>query len=758
LTLRLATRGRASSAAALALAAAGSLLACRSAPRVGELSVVLVTLDTTRADRIGAFGGTAVPTPNLDRLAREGTIARDASSQVPLTLPSHATIMTGRYPASHGVRHNGIYRLRAEEETLAEHLKAAGFETAAFVGSYVLNRGFGIEQGFDRYDDVPVDRFAGGRDQVFEAQRTADEVNAQVFRYLDARRGGRLFLWVHYYDPHEPYAPPERPGRTLAGSGYDREISYVDACVGDLVAKLEERGILDRALLIVAGDHGESLGEHGEKTHGLLLYQGALHVPLILRAPGLVPRGGAFGGPAELADIAPTIVDYLRLPPLAHAQGTSLKPRVEGRDDGRTAVAHAETMMPRLEFGWSDLAMVRDGRFKFIRAPRSELYDLASDPSEGHDLAAQESDRAAEMSGQLSAWASATEDAAAGRASARKLDPDEEARLRSLGYLGGDAFKTAAGGTGTAIDPKDGIAEVRALDAARAKLDAGDAAGALEDLAPILRQNPRNHQARVTKILALIKLPDLPGAEGEAMAALAAAESGDPGATVVVDKARGLLASVYRLEGKALEAEAEYRRILRADPDNEPVAVDLARLLVETRRLPEAGSILDGVLAKDARNGMALAARFQLASARGDDALRLDVARALADARAGDPPTLLEAGRLLMDAHEPARAAACFAVVVEMSDHPDPELLGKLGFARLAAGDLDGAAEAFRASSALLPGDPRAVYFLGVVAQKRGDPAAARREFERALTIDPGFSKAADALDRLGGRAAPPRP
>jgi arylsulfatase A-like enzyme/Tfp pilus assembly protein PilF len=756
LTGRVVGRRRAFRAAGLA--AAGALLSCRPAPSPDELSVVLVTLDTTRADRIGAFGGTAVPTPNLDRLAREGTIARDAVSQVPLTLPSHATIMTGRYPASHGVRHNGIYRLRTEEETLAEHLKAAGFETAAFVASYVLNRGFGIEQGFDRYDDVPVDRFAGGRDQVFEAQRTADEVNAQVFRYLDARPAHRLFLWVHYYDPHEPYAPPERPGRTLAGTGYDREISYLDACLGELVRKLRERGILDKALLVVAGDHGESLGEHGEKTHGLLLYQGALHVPLIFRAPGLVPRGGAFGGPAELADIAPTVVDYLRLPPLSRAQGTSLRPRVEGRDDGRAALAHAETMMPRLEFGWSDLAMLRGARFKLIRAPRSELYDLASDPSEQHDLAAQEADRTSEMSGQLAAWASATEDAEAGVASTRKLDPDEEARLRSLGYLGGDAFKSGRGAAGPAIDPKDGIAEVRALDEARAKLDAGDAAGALRSLEPILRANPRNHQARVTRILALIRLPDLARAEDEAMAALAAAEAGDPAATVVVDKARGLLASVYRLEGKVRDAEAEYRRMLAVDRDNEPVAVDLARLLVETRRLSEAEAILDGVLAKDQRNGMALAARFQLAAARGDDALRLEVARRLADARAGDPPSLLEAGRLLMDAHEPARAAACFSVVIEMSERPDPELLGKLGFARMAAGDLDGAAEAFQASSALRPGDPRAVYFLGVLAQKRGDLTGARREFERALAIDPGFAKAGEALDRLGGRLAPTRP
>ena len=285
----------------------------RTAPGSGR-SLILVTLDTTRADRIGAFGGRAVPTPRLDAAAREGAAFEEAISQVPLTLPSHSTIFTGRYPASHGVRHNGIYRLRESETTLAKRLKSAGYATAAFVGAFVVNRGFGLEQGFDTYDDVGVDRFQGGRDQVFEAQRTADEVNARVFDWLDRRKGsGPVFLWVHYYDPHEPYEPPEKAGRTLEGSGYDREISYVDACFGDLVDRLRAAGLYDRSVVVVAGDHGEGLGEHGERTHGLFLYDAALRVPLLIRAPGIVPAGARIGGPVELADVAPTVLDLLGL-------------------------------------------------------------------------------------------------------------------------------------------------------------------------------------------------------------------------------------------------------------------------------------------------------------------------------------------------------------------------------------------------------------------------------------------------------------
>lgn len=736
----------------LAIALGAALLAagCRRTPPAESFSLVLVTLDTTRADRIGAFGGRAVPTPRIDRLAAEGTIALEAISQVPLTLPSHATILTGRYPASHGVRHNGIYHLRPEEETLAEHLRAAGFHTAAFVGSYVLNRGFGVEQGFETYDDVPVNRFAGGRDQVFEAQRSADEVNAKVREWLEHRPPGRFFLWVHYYDPHDPYAPPESPKRKLAGQGYEREISYVDACLGDLVDALAAKGLLDGALLAVAGDHGESLGEHGEKTHGLFLYEGDVHVPLLLRAPGLVPEGRAIRGPVELADLAPTVLDYLKLAPLAKAEGRSLKARIEGSDDGKLAVAHAETLMPRLEFGWSDLAMVRDARFKYVRAPRPELYDLRDDPAEARDLSASDAERAGEMGSRLAAWESAARGAGTGddAASRRPLDPDEEARLRSLGYLSGTAFKEGDGAAGS-VDPKDGIAELRALDEARDRLAEGDPDGALARVAPILKANPSNHEARATRILALVDKHELAAAEDEALQALALAGRGGPASERLATKARGLLASVYRLAGKDAAAEREYRRLLADDAENEPVAVDLARLLVETKRLDEAAALLDPLLARDPRNGMALAARFELATARGDDEARLAAARAMADEKTGDAATLLAAGRLLGERKEYARAAACLEVAVDLMPRPDPVVLGQLGVARLAAGDLARAEEAFRAGEALAPGDPRPVYYLGLVASRRGDAAAARREFERALALEPRFGPARDALARL---------
>lgn len=714
-----------------------------------ERSVVLVTLDTTRADRLGPYGGRAVPTPNFDRFAREGVVFDLAMSQVPLTLPSHASIFTGRYPSSHGVRHNGIYRLREDETTLAERLRDAGWDTAAFTAAFVVNRGFGLEQGFATYDDVPVNRYEGGHDVVFEAQRSADDVNAAVARWLAGRPAGKRFVWVHYYDPHDPYAPPEVPGRTLQGTGYDREISYVDACFGDLLRRLDEADLLDRSIVVVAGDHGESLGEHGEKTHGIFLYESVMRVPLLMRAPGLLPAGKRIGGPVELVDVAPTVLDLLSLPPLPSAQGRSLRDRIEGRDDGRGALAHAETLMPRIEFGWSELRAVRDGRFRYVEAPRAELYDLRADPGETRNLAPNDDERAKEMAGALAAWVGATTDAAAEQASSRALAPDEEAKLRSLGYLaGGDTRRSDPAAAGLRVDPKDGIAEVRRLDEARDRLAAGDVAAALEGASAVLAANPSNHQARTTKILALLEARRFVEAEDAAMEALAAAERDPEASMVLVTKARGLLASAYRLAGKRAEAESVYRTILARDPDQASAAIDLARLLLESGRGPEAAPLIEGVLARDPKNGMALAARFLAERDRGDAAAALTTARAIADVRAGDPDTVARAGRVLLEAGDFPRAAACFEAALEGADALDPSLLGQLGTARLNEGKLEEAKRAFAAVAQLRPADPRPVYHLGVVALRAGDEREARLQFDRALRLDARFAAPLTTLGR----------
>lgn len=723
-------------AGACVVATVLSLSACTKPPSPNDFNIVLITLDTTRADRIGAFGGTAVPTPNLDAAAREGVKFDAAISQVPLTLPSHASILTGRYPASHGVRHNGLYKLPDTEITLAERLRDAGFRTAAFIGAYVLNEHYGTHQGFETYDDIPTERYEGGRDNLYEAQRTAEQVNAQVFDWLGRRPEGRFFVWIHYYDPHLPYTPPNRPG--LAGQGYDREISYVDACFGDLVQRLRQQKLLERSVLVVVGDHGESLGEHRELSHGVFLYEGAVRVPLMLRAPGLLPAGKTVSGPVELVDIAPTLLELLELPAFEMAQGTSLLPRIRKRAAEITALAYAETFMPRIEFGWSELRMVRDDRFKYVQAPRPELYDLSQDPTEQSNLIDQFPERAREMSDMIDAWVARTASNGSGEQAERTLTEEEEARLRSLGYLGGGRFGTTGDGA-ELPDPKDRIEEGRLLTQARDRMAAGQVEQALQTIDEMVRLNPRNHLARTSRVQALVRLQRLSEAEQEARAAVETSIEDAAAWAVLEEQARRALASVLWMAGKNQEAEREYRLAIELNQRNRSAPVFGGLLLGAAGGREEAMRIVEQVLQRNPRDGMALAARFELELASGEQQAAHRTAQQLAELRAGDANTLIKAGKLVRDAGDAKLAAVLFEVADERQKD-DPDILGYLGTARLAAGDIAGAERALLAARRLRPNDPRAPFYLGNIALLRSDERKARGLFAEALQLDPDFT------------------
>ena len=703
-----------------------------------EFSLIVVTLDTTRADRIGAFGGTAVPTPHLDAMAKEGVAFVTAISQVPLTLPSHASIFTGKYPADHGVRHNGVFRLRDDEVTLAERLKESSFATSAVVGAFVLNSGYGVEQGFDAYSDMPKDRYAGGRDQLYESQRSADEVNAEVFKWLDTKPDGRFFLWVHYYDPHAPYAPPETTGRTLAGSGYDREISYMDQCFGDLIERLKRDGILENALLVVAGDHGESLGSHGELSHGVFLYEPAVHVPLFLRAPGLLPEGKTFDAPVELVDIAPTILDLLALPPLQGAEGRSLLPLIRGEDDGLGRVVHAETFMPRIEFGWSELRMVRDRRFKYIQAPKPELYDLRDDPLEDRNLAAQEPDRAKEMAATLATWVTATSNKDAVVDARRTISPEEEAQLRSLGYLGGTAELDLTEDGKARPDPKDHVADGAIISEARDKIAAGRIEEGLADIDGVLKSSPGNHLARSTRIQALVKLKRYREAEEDAWTGLGEALAEGDASAPLVEKARRVLASVLWLNGKNREAEEQYRAAIELNRKNKSAAVFPGILLGTAGGVEEAKRIVEDVLSRNPSDPAAWAARFELQIAKGDKVDAMRSAERLAELRAGDPDTLLKAGRLAQEGGAAPLAVRLFEIAHEKAPG-SPDILGYLGTARLTAGDIAGAERDLMEVRRLRPQDPRAPFYLCNIALLRNDETKARGFIDESLRNDPEF-------------------
>jgi arylsulfatase A-like enzyme/Flp pilus assembly protein TadD len=405
-------------------------------------NVVLITIDTLRADYVGYAGSGKVKTPNLDRLAAKGVAFTQARSPVPLTLPSHASLLTAAYPPAHGVRVNGRDRLPEASETLAEAVKSKGYETAAFVSSFVLERRFGLAQGFDTYDD---DLGTGVRQlEKLEAERKAGAVVDSFTAWLAGRSTEKpFFAWIHFYDPHAPYDPPEPHRSQYPHDPYAGEVAYTDEMVGRVVSELERRGLLDRTVLAVAGDHGEGLGEHGEETHSLLIYLSTLRVPFLLAAPGLIEEGRTVDAVTRTIDIAPTLLDYVGFAP-SLGQGRSLRPLIEG-DSLPEELVYSESLYAGVHLGWSELRSLEREGFRYIEAPRPELYDVKSDPHERTDVLQTQRSIARRMKTEL-------EKMGAGSTGPRaEIDEETEARLRSLGYVA----STAPPSKGPPVDPKD---------------------------------------------------------------------------------------------------------------------------------------------------------------------------------------------------------------------------------------------------------------------------------------------------------------
>ncbi len=433
-------------------------LACVAPRAATRPNIVLVTLDTTRADRMGFLGSTRGVTPALDALAREGVVFTRAFAQAPITTVSHATLLTGTFPPFHGVNDFGV-PLAAGVPYLPDLLHGQGYRTAAFVGSLILDPRGGTAPGFDRGFDVYDAGYRTrrpGDDRYRTLERRAGEVVARALAWLSGAGGGPFFLWVHLYDPHDPYEPPADLAKRFAGAPYDGEIAAADRAVGRLVEGLRQRGLLSASIVAIAADHGEALGEHGEDTHGVFLYDETLHVPLMVRAPGVAPARVITR--VRLADVAPTLLELAGLPRAAAMQGESLAPlwRPDPRVDDRPV--YAETQYPRRAFGWSPLVSWRADRFLYVRAPRRELYDIVSDPTASTNLAERRDRVASGIDAELEQFVRR----AAGVTPPQRqagVDPAVAERLAALGYVSGSGSSARA----TGVDPKDRIAIANAL-------------------------------------------------------------------------------------------------------------------------------------------------------------------------------------------------------------------------------------------------------------------------------------------------------
>jgi arylsulfatase A-like enzyme/Flp pilus assembly protein TadD len=577
----------------------------------GSLNVLLITLDTTRADRLGCYGYPDAQTPNLDFLATNGIQFLNAYCQVPLTCPSHCSILTGTYPMYHQVRNNGTYYLAPEIQTLAEVLKTSGLETSAFVSSFTVDSRFGLDQGFDVYDDLL------SPDQTFKAlnsERRADAVYASFSRWLDEREDGRFFSWVHFFDPHIPYDPPSHYGEEFAENPYDGEIAFMDFYVGKILEKLRAEDLLEKTLIVVAGDHGEAFGEKQEKGHGVFIYESTMRVPLIFYAPINLPQGQRIEARARLIDIMPSILDFLNIPVTEDIQGVSLLPHMEGRTKADLS-SYIESFYPRENYGWSQLVGLIDGDWKYIKAPKQELYNLEQDPWEETNLILDEVKVAQEIKEKLEAL---IEESISQRvAEKRSLSSEERERLRSLGYIA--TSETSSGDD--LPDPKDHIQELLLIQKAQDYEMGGKFAEAASIYEEILVLRPDVATSYIN--LALMKaqmmefdetirileqgLEKIPESEillsrlghtfmlmGRVKRAL---ETFD---LILKNNPRyfdALLGSAWMLDliGQKDDAQAYYRSALEVEPENKFARKNYANSLAATQRLNQAIEIYLGL-------------------------------------------------------------------------------------------------------------------------------------------------------------------
>ena len=701
------TRGR--GVAALLLAGAGVALvwfwAGRArAPlveRTADQNVLLVTIDTLRADALGSYGGPAA-TPNLDRLAAGGARFEFAHAHAVVTLPSHASILTGVYPFEHGIHDNSGYRLPPDRPTLASMLRGEGFATGAFVAAFPLDSQFGLDAGFDVYDD----RFghAEGPSDFQIAERPAEEVVAAARDWIEAR-AGRWFAWVHLFDPHAVYRPPSPFDARYAGSPYHGEVAYTDYALGPLLASAAAGGARP-TFVVVTSDHGESLGEHGEQTHGLFAYEATLRVPLILAQVG--PRASERPGdgmvvsePARHVDILPSVLDALALPAPPALPGRSLlDPATDDAGTGAEPLSYFEALSASLNRGWAPLRGVLAGRDKYIDLPLSELYDLATDPAELQNLVAGRAGRAGELAALL-------ENLPASDPLDRRIAETAEVteRLQSLGYLRGSA--PAKESYSAADDPKRLVHLDEAIHRGVDLFQRGRAREAIEVYRGVIAERPE------------------------------------------LELAHRHLAFLHWSQGEVDEAIAVLTAARDAGIASPSAAGQLGIYLAESGRADEAVPLLEALVAGE-RPALDPLNALGIAYARGGDTERaLRTFERVVELDPDNAMALENIGTVHVQRGDRAAAAAVFERAVALAPRSSRAHAG-LGVVQLRGGDREAAVASWTRAVELDPANFDALFNLATELVNAGDPAAARPYLERFVRTAPPAFYAAD-IRRLAG-------
>ncbi len=706
----------------------------------GRHSVLLITIDTTRADHLGPYGAENIETPTLDTLAQTGVVMEQAMAVAPITLVAHTSILTGQYPPTHGVRNNGIHHVSDEVTTVAEILGQEGYRTAAFISAAVLERRYGLDQGFDLFDDD----LSTGRERHSRMvpDRPAEATVDSVFSWLEGLEDDKpFFAWVHFYDPHASYSPPPPFRDRYRGRLYDGEIAYLDSQIGRLLDHPAFKNRADLATIVI-GDHGESLGEHGEQTHAILAYDSTLHVPLILRVPG-GPEGLRIREPVSQVDIVPTLLDLLKVKALETTAGRSLLPLIEGRH-GEPRMLYAETLLPFYTYGWAKLRVGRLGRWKFIEAPTPELFDLRRDPRELSNVALSNPGPKHDLERDLSEMVAAMGD----REETLELDTESIAKLQALGYLGGAGpIGPAEGGR---PDPKDSIGTHVHLERARRFMQDRLFKQAEKSLDKVLTVDPNNLAALTEKANAL----EGGGRLDEAAEVIDSALRQSP-------QSPSLLAQMARIEKSRGQTQRVHELLdsaLAIDPNFLPAVMQKARLLAAPGVRGEAAAFLQTAL--DALPGEP---RLEMEMARLVDMPQgnLEIAEERLRRVLERDPFLVGAYRLLGEVLEATgrEEEALESYRRGLSREPDdPDLHARCGQLLARQGQLPPAEAHLRESIRLSNGfRSEVVVALGGVLAESGRLDEARREYDRVLEKEPANPDArnnrAIALYRSGRRA-----
>jgi len=541
-------------------------------------NVILITIDTLRPDHVGCYGYTSIQTPYIDQLAGAGARFTQALTPVPITLPAHTSLLTGMFPLATGVHDFTDNRVPVGTGTLARILHDRGYSTAAFIGAPVLDARFGLNQGFDTYFDH-FNLTSGQEVHLDAMKRPGDQVVDEALRWLGHHPSRPLFLWIHLYDPHSPYRPPVPYADRYRGRPYDGEIAFADAQVGRLMTALTLQGLWERSLVVLVSDHGEGLGEHGEKTHGFFIYNSTLHVVCIIRVPGDAPR--VVSDEVSLVDVMPTVLQALGIPLPASLQGRSLLSLVAGRTGDSASNLYAESYPPFLHFGWNLLRGLQWHGWKYIETTRPELYDIRVDPGESRNLFSTHQAMALEMSNRLRTVVSRHTPATG--ASTPENAPQDPALLESLRSLGYVAVSngTIQDASGKALpDPKDRIGTYEQVSAALTDDAQGHYAESLHKLQEAEKTEPHSRTIRFLIATEFYHLKDFPHAAAYYQSALEL----DP---------KNSIAAYYlglsRLETGDLGAsELAFQRALELDPSSFSAAFNLGVVYTRLHRAQEA--------------------------------------------------------------------------------------------------------------------------------------------------------------------------